>query len=81
MKKPKIVKEKPLGNGHYLITIELFPESQAEAQILERVRNIEGSEQEKDFFESYVRSFSSMYSIVSGEWVAKNMYLVTAFRG
>jgi hypothetical protein len=64
--KNKILSKQSLGNSQYEVSVELLPDTQAEATAIRNVQQAEGSEQERTFMDNYLNFNLNLgdYSVV-----------------
>ncbi|MDO7887842.1 hypothetical protein [Hymenobacter cheonanensis] len=64
--KHKILSKQSVGNSQYEVSVELLPDTQAEATAIRNVQQAEGSEQERAFMDNYLNFNLNLgsYSIV-----------------
>ena len=69
-----------LGNNHWFIEIELFPENDYEINAILKVEIAESSDEEIELVENYLYSALGDLSIVSLMRQKKNLFALTAKR-
>lgn len=64
--KNKILSKQSLGNSQYEVSVELLPDTPAEATAIRNVQQAEGSEQERAFIDNYLNFNLNLgdYSVV-----------------
>jgi hypothetical protein len=64
--KNKIISKQSLGSSQWQVSVELLPDTQAEAIAITNVQRAEGSEQEREFIDNYLNFNLNLgeYSVV-----------------